>query len=159
MNFLHTMLRITNIKESLDFYCRGLGLKELRRYENEEGRFTLIFLASHEDIDRAAAFDNETSFTIGLPMIELTFNWPSKDLGAEPLEGGRNFGHIAYQVDNIYDTCERLLKRGVMISRPPRDGRMAFVKSPDNISVELLQKGKSLPIKTPWSKMGNFGEW
>ena len=159
MNFLHTMLRITNIKESLDFYCGGLGVKELRRYENEEGRFTLIFLASHEDIDRAAAFDNETSFTIGLPMIELTFNWPSKDLGAEPLEGGRNFGHIAYQVDNIYDTCERLLKRGVMISRPPRDGRMAFVKSPDNISVELLQKGKSLPIKTPWSKMGNFGEW
>jgi lactoylglutathione lyase len=107
----------------------------------------------------AAAFDNETSFPIGLPMIELTFNWPSKDLGAEPLEGRRNFGHIAYQVDNIYDTCERLLKRGVMISRPPRDGRMAFVKSPDNISVELLQKGKSLPIKTPWSKMGNFGEW
>ena len=159
MNFLHTMLRITNIKESLDFYCGGLGLKELRRYENEEGRFTLIFLASHEDIDRAAAFDNETSFPIGLPMIELTFNWPSKDLGAEPLEGGRNFGHIAYQVDNIYDTCERLLKWGVMISRPPRDGRMAFVKSPDNISVELLQKGKSLPIKTPWSKMGNFGEW
>jgi lactoylglutathione lyase len=153
------MLRKTNIKESLDFYCGGLGLKELRRYENEEGRFTLIFLASHEDIVRAAAFDNETSFPIGLPMIELTFNWPSKDSDAEPLEGGRNFGHIAYQVDNIYDTCERLLKRGVMISRPPRDGRMAFVKSPDNISVELLQKGKSLPIKTPWSKMGNFGEW
>ena len=159
MNFLHTMLRITNIKQTLDFYCGGLGLKELRRYENEEGRFTLLFLASYEDIDRAGVFENGTTFPIGLPMIELTFNWPSAESGAELLKGGRNFGHIAYQVDNIYDTCDRLLKRGIMINRPPRDGRMAFVKSPDNVSVELLQKGKSLPIKTPWSKMENFGEW
>jgi len=159
VNFLHTMLRITNIEESLDFYCGGLGLKELNRYENEEGRFTLLFLASEEDIERVDIINNENVLTVGLPMIELTFNWTQEGSDAEILKGGRNFGHLAYQVDNIYDTCERLLKKGVTINRPPRDGRMAFVKSPDEVSIELLQKGKGLPIKKPWSKMENSGEW
>ncbi|MDC0880434.1 VOC family protein [Hellea sp.] len=118
-----------------------------------------MFLASEEDIERVDIINNENVLTVGLPMIELTFNWTQEGSDAEILKGGRNFGHLAYQVDNIYDTCERLLKKGVTINRPPRDGRMAFVKSPDEVSIELLQKGKGLPIKKPWPKMENSGEW
>ncbi len=139
MKYLHTMVRVTDIDESLDFYCSKLGLKELRRHENEAGRFTLIFLAAPGD---------ESA------QIELTYNWDP-----EALEGGRNFGHLAYAVDDIYATCERLQKGGVTINRPPRDGRMAFVRSPDKISIELLQKGEALPPREPWKSMENTGEW
>ena len=139
MKYLHTMVRITDLDQSLDFYCRKLGLVELRRHEVEAGRFTLIFLAAPGD---------ETA------QVELTYNWDP-----EKLDGGRNFGHLAYQVDDIYETCQRLLDAGVTISRPPRDGYMAFVRSPDNVSVELLQKGQPLAAQEPWSSMPNVGEW
>jgi lactoylglutathione lyase len=139
MKYLHTMVRVTDIDKSLDFYCRKLGLTEIRRIENEKGRFTLIFLAAPGD--EAA-------------QVELTFNWDP-----ETYTGGRNFGHLAYAVDNIYATCERLMQGGVTINRPPRDGRMAFVRSPDNISIELLQKDGSLEPKEPWTSMPNTGEW
>ena len=139
MKYLHTMVRVTNVEESLDFYCSKLGLKEIRRIENEKGRFTLIFLAAPGD---------ESA------QVELTYNWDS-----ETYDGGRNFGHLAYAVDNIYATCERLMKGGVTINRPPRDGRMAFVRSPDNISIELLQKDGSLPPQEPWLSMPNTGVW
>jgi lactoylglutathione lyase len=133
------MVRVTDIDKSLDFYCRKLGLTEIRRIENEKGRFTLIFLAAPGD--EAA-------------QVELTYNWDP-----ETYTGGRNFGHLAYAVDNIYETCERLMQNGVTINRPPRDGRMAFVRSPDNISIELLQKDGSLEPKEPWTSMPNTGEW
>jgi lactoylglutathione lyase len=139
MKYLHTMVRVTDIDKSLDFYCRKLGLTEIRRIENEKGRFTLIFLAAPGD--EAA-------------QVELTYNWDP-----ETYTGGRNFGHLAYAVDNIYETCERLMQNGVTINRPPRDGRMAFVRSPDNISIELLQKDGSLEPKEPWTSMPNTGEW
>jgi lactoylglutathione lyase len=138
MKYLHTMVRVTDIDESLAFYS-VLGLTELRRYENEQGRFTLVFLAAPGD--EAA-------------QVELTYNWDP-----ETLSGGRNFGHLAYAVDDIYALCERLMDAGVTINRPPRDGRMAFVRSPDGISVELLQKGDALPPRVPWSEMPNIGEW
>ena len=140
MKYLHTMIRISNIDESLNFFCNGLGLKETRRKENEKGRFTLIFLAAPNDEK---------------VEIELTYNWDGDDLGS----GSRNFGHLAYRVENIYDTCQRLKDMGITISRPPRDGHMAFVKSPDNISIELLQQGENLEIKEPWSSMKNIGTW
>ena len=139
MKYLHTMIRISNIEESLNFFCNGLGLKETRRKENEKGRFTLIFLAAPND-EKAE--------------IELTYNWDGDDLGS----GSRNFGHLAYRVENIYDTCQRLKDMGVTISRPPRDGHMAFVKSPDNISIEILQDGYLEP-KEPWVSMPNPGNW
>lgn len=139
MKYLHTMVRITNIEESLDFYCGALGLKELRRADNEKGRFTLIFLAAPGDEDA---------------QVELTYNWDPEDYGE-----GRNFGHLAYWVDDIYATCQRLLDEGVTINRPPRDGHMAFVRSPDNISIELLQKGDALPEQEPWASMENSGHW
>ena len=139
MKYLHTMVRITDLDESLKFYCDALGLEELRRHESKEGRFTLIFLAAPGD---------ETA------QVELTHNWDP-----EPLSGGRNFGHLAYQVGNIYDTCARLQDQGVTINRPPRDGYMAFVRSPDGVSVELLQSGKPLKPEEPWSSMENTGEW
>jgi len=139
MKYLHTMVRVTDIDESLDFYCRKLGLIELRRHENEAGRFTLVFLAAPGD---------ETA------QVELTYNWDAEEYGQ-----GRNFGHLAYQVDDIYALCERLMDEGVTINRPPRDGRMAFVRSPDNISIELLQKGAALPIQEPWASMENSGTW
>ena len=141
MKYLHTMIRIENIEISLDFYCNKLGLKEIRRVENKEGRFTLIFLA-------ASNIDKEHS------LLELTYNWDP-----EKYTGGRNFGHLAYSVQNIYDTCQKLIDNGVIINRPPRDGRMAFIRSPDNISIELLQDGEALPIKEPWSSMKNIGTW
>ena len=139
MKYLHTMVRITDIDQSLKFYCDALGLEELRRHESEQGRFTLIFLAAAGD---------ETA------QVELTYNWDSEELG-----GGRNFGHLAYQVDNIYETCERLQEQGVTINRPPRDGYMAFVRSPDGVSVELLQSKKALVPQEPWKSMENTGQW
>ena len=139
MKYLHTMVRITDVDQSLKFYCDALGLEELRRHESEQGRFTLIFLAAPGD---------ETA------QVELTYNWDS-----EELDGGRNFGHLAYQVDNIYETCARLQAQGVTINRPPRDGYMAFVISPDGVSVELLQSKKALAPQEPWESMENTGQW
>lgn len=146
MRYLHTMVRVRDADASLDFYCRVFGLKEVRRIENEKGRFTLIFLAADEDAGSAAES--------GAPCIELTYNWDPEDYG-----GGRNFGHLAYAVDNIYETCQRMMDNGVTINRPPRDGHMAFVRSPDGISIELLQKGESLPPAEPWASMPNTGSW
>lgn len=139
MRYLHTMVRVTDIDQSLDFYCQKLGLVEIRRKESQAGRFTLIFLAAPGD--EAA-------------QIELTYNWDP-----EPYDEGRNFGHLAYEVDNIYETCQKLIDQGVLINRPPRDGRMAFIRSPDNISIELLQKGPSLQKQEPWASMENSGKW
>ena len=140
MKYLHTMLRISDVDSSIKFYCDDLGLQEVRRVEVKEGRFTLIFLAAEGD---------ESS------QIELTYNWDGDDLG----EGSRNFGHLAYHVDDIYETCSRLKDSGITINRPPRDGYMAFVRSPDNVSIELLQKGSPLKPKEPWVSMENIGEW
>lgn len=140
MRFLHTMVRISDIDQSLDFYCNKLGLEEVRRHVVEAGRYTLIFLRAPGDSSGAE--------------IELTYNWDPEVYG-----GGRNFGHLAFEVDNIYEACERLQKGGVTINRPPRDGRMAFVRSPDNISIELLQKGEPLPAQEPWASMPNTGSW
>lgn len=146
MEYLHTMVRITDVDDSLDFFCNKLGMAEVDRYESEQGRFTLIYLAAPGDVERA-----KSSST---PIVELTYNWDP-----EEYTGGRNFGHLAYRVDDIYETCERLMNAGVTINRPPRDGHMAFIRSPDNISIELLQKGGALPIKEPWASMKNTGEW
>jgi len=140
MKYLHTMVRVNDIDASLDFYCDKLGLEELSRYENEGGRFTLVFLAAPGDSEA---------------QVELTYNWDSDALG----EGSRNFGHLAYAVDDIYATCQRLRDGGVTINRPPRDGHMAFVRSPDNISIELLQRGESLKPAEPWVSMENVGAW
>lgn len=140
MKYLHTMVRIKDVDESLDFYCNKLGLKELRRFDNEAGRFTLIFLAAEGDENA---------------QVELTHNWDDDDLG----DTSRNFGHLAYRVENIYETCQRLMDGGVTIARPPRDGYMAFVRSPENISIELLQEGTPLPPQEPWTSMENVGEW
>jgi lactoylglutathione lyase len=139
MKYLHTMVRVTDVAKSLDFYCTKLGLTELRRIDNPGGRFTLIFLAAPGDEEA---------------QIELTHNWDAEELG-----GGRNFGHLAYAVDDIYAVCQRLMDGGVVINRPPRDGRMAFVRSPDRVSVELLQRGTPLPPRAPWKDMPNVGEW
>jgi lactoylglutathione lyase len=139
MKYLHTMVRVSDLERSLDFYCNKLGLTELRRYDNEQGRFTLVFLAAPGDEDA---------------QVELTYNWDP-----EVYTGGRNFGHLAYAVDDIYALCQRLQERGVTINRPPRDGRMAFVRSPDGISIELLQKGKALEPREPWVSMKSEGTW
>lgn len=139
MKYLHTMVRVSDLDESLDFYCNKLGLREIQRREHEEGRFTLVFLAAPGDEDA---------------QIELTYNWDPEEYGE-----GRNFGHLAYQVDDIYETCQRLMDLGVTINRPPRDGRMAFIRSPDNISIELLQAGDPLPQQEPWASMPNTGKW
>ena len=141
MKYLHTMVRVRDIDASLDFYCNKLGLKEIKRKENEKGRLTLIFLGADNSDDRYA-------------LLELTYNWDS-----EEYTGGRNFGHLAYSVENIYEVCEKLMKNGVTINRPPRDGHMAFVKSPDGISIEILQEGESLPLQEPWRSMENSGSW
>jgi lactoylglutathione lyase len=146
LRYLHTMVRIRDIDESLDFYVNKFGLEEIRRIENEKGRFTLIFLAAPEDKDRAKA---ERA-----PELELTYNWDP-----EEYTGGRNFGHLAYEVDDIYATCQRLMDKGVTINRPPRDGHMAFVRSPDGISIELLQKSERLAPQEPWASMPNTGSW
>lgn len=139
MKYLHTMVRVTSIEQSLDFYVNKLGLKEVRRMDSEAGRFTLIYLAAPGDENA---------------QVELTYNWDPEVYGE-----GRNFGHLAYEVDNIYETCQRLRDAGVTINRPPRDGRMAFVRSPDNISIEFLQKGPALPPQEPWVSMPNTGKW
>lgn len=152
MRYLHTMVRISDINESLAFYCDKLGLQEARRIENEQGRFTLIFLSAPQDT-RTAEQNNA-------PTLELTYNWPATDGSeAEIYHNGRNFGHLAYEVSNIYETCEQLQAAGVTINRPPRDGRMAFIKSPDGISIELLQAGNALPEAEPWISMSNAGNW
>jgi len=139
MKYLHTMVRVSDLDASIDFYCNKLGLKEVRRTDVPQGRFTLVFLAAPGDEEA---------------QIELTHNWDREEYGE-----GRNFGHLAYRVDDIYETCEMLQKKGVTINRPPRDGRMAFIRSPDNISIELLQKGPSLPKQEPWASMENIGIW
>ena len=146
MRYLHTMVRVHDLDQSLDFYCGKLGLEEVRRMENPAGRFTLVFLAAPADETRAKA---ERA-----PLIELTYNWDKEEYGS-----GRNFGHLAFEVDDIYATCLRLKEGGVTINRPPRDGHMAFVRSPDNISIELLQKGPALPSAEPWASMPNTGIW
>ncbi|WP_029013735.1 VOC family protein [Niveispirillum irakense] len=139
MKYLHTMVRVTDLEQSLDFYCNKLGLKETRRMENEAGRFTLVYLGADENPEAE---------------VELTYNWDP-----EVYTGGRNFGHLAFRVDDIYATCQALLDKGVTINRPPRDGYMAFIRSPDNISIELLQKGPALPKQEPWASMPNTGVW
>ncbi len=141
MKYLHTMVRVENIENSLDFYCNKLGLKEIRRTDYEKGRFTLVFLGAENSDEKFG-------------LLELTYNWDK-----ESYSGGRNFGHIAYSVKNIYDTCTKLMEKGVIINRPPRDGRMAFIKSPDNISIEILQEGNALEIIEPWLSMKNIGTW
>lgn len=147
MQYLHTMIRVTDLDASLHFYCDLLGLVKTSQYDNEEGRFSLLFLAAPEDVELA----KERS----APLIELTYNWdPQKEYTT-----GRSFGHLAFKVDDIYTLCEKLQNNGVIINRPPRDGHMAFVKSPDNISIELLQKGDSLKAKEPWATMENTGSW
>ncbi len=139
MKYLHTMVRVTDIDASLDFYCDKLGLAEIRRHESEQGRFTLVFLAAPGDEEA---------------QVELTYNWDPEEYGE-----GRNFGHLAYHVDNIYERCQQLMDAGVTINRPPRDGHMAFVRSPDNISIELIQSGESLPPQEPWASMESVGHW
>ncbi len=151
MEYLHTMLRIKNIEESIDFFCNKLGLIETTRMENEKGRFTLIFLAAPDNMPEAK--ENKS------PLIELTYNWADENGKTEDYSTGRNFGHLAFRVNNIYETCEKLMAAGLPINRPPRDGYMAFVKSPDNVSIELLQKGEKLPPAEPWLSMENSGTW
>ena len=146
MRYLHTMIRVGNLEAATDFFCNKLGLVEMSRYDNEGGRFTLVFLAAPEDVELARAKK--------APMVELTYNWDEHEYN-----GGRNFGHLAYRVTDIYATCQRLLDKGVVLNRPPRDGRMAFVRSPDKISIELLQKGTPLAPAEPWKSMPNVGEW
>lgn len=146
MQYLHTMVRVSDLDAALDFYCHKLGLKEMRRVDNPAGRFTLVFLAAPDD--------EELSNSRRAPEVELTYNWDP-----EAYTGGRNFGHLAYAVDDIYAACRRLSDGGVTINRPPRDGRMAFVRSPDGISIELLQKGAALPPAEPWASMPNTGVW
>ncbi|NJO67472.1 MAG: lactoylglutathione lyase [Rhodospirillales bacterium] len=146
MRYLHTMVRVSDIEESLDFYCNKLGMKEVERKHNEAGRYTLVFLAAPEDEQQAQQS--------GRPALELTYNWDEKDY-----DGGRNFGHLAFAVDDIYGLCQSLMNAGVTINRPPRDGQMAFVRSPDGISIELLQKGDAKPPADPWKSMGNTGTW
>ena len=141
MKYLHTMVRVKDINSSLDFYCNKLGLKEIRRRESEKGRFTLIFLGAENSDDKSS-------------LLELTYNWDPEDY-----TGGRNFGHLAYSVKNIYETCDHLMKNGVTINRPPRDGHMAFIKSPDGISIEILQEGGALALQEPWQSMENIGNW
>lgn len=151
MEYLHTMVRVHDLDESMDFYVNKLGLVEVSRKEIESGRFTLVFLAAPGDEE--AARQNKA------PMVELTYNWPDENGNAEEYDEGRNFGHLAYRVDDIYQTCQDLMDAGVTINRPPRDGHMAFIRSPDNISIELLQRGDALPAQEPWASMQNTGKW
>ena len=146
MEYLHTMVRVTDLDASLDWYCNKFGLVEVRRRESEQGRFTLVFLAAPGDVETAKA--------TSAPLLELTYNWDP-----ESYSGGRNFGHLAYRVDDIYAFCQKLMDAGITINRPPRDGNMAFVRSPDNISIELLQKGEAKAPAEPWSSMPNTGSW
>lgn len=146
MRYLHTMVRVKNLEESLDFYCNKLGFSEIRRLDSEAGRYTLVYLAASGDLSKAG--ENAA------PLLELTYNWDVEDY-----PGGRNFGHVAFEVDDIYQICSQLKDMGVTINRPPRDGWMAFIRSPDQISIELLQKGPALPVQEPWASMPNIGIW
>ena len=146
MKYLHTMVRARDLDETLDFYCTKLGLVQVNRHDSEAGRFSLVFLAAPEDVDRAREGQS--------PLLEITWNWDP-----ETFEGGRNFGHLAYRVKDIYALCQQLMDRGVIINRPPRDGHMAFIRSPDGISIELLQEGEALPPQEPWASMANTGDW
>lgn len=146
MQYLHTMIRVSDLEQTVDFFCRKLGFTEISRAEHEKGRYTLVFLAAPGDAEAARAHK--------APMVELTWNWDEKGYA-----GGRNFGHLAYRVEDIYALCDRLMKAGVTINRPPRDGHMAFIRTPDNISIELLQKGEPLAAKEPWVSMPNTGTW
>jgi lactoylglutathione lyase len=146
MQYLHTMLRVRDLERSLDFFCNKLGLVEINRRDYPDGRYTLVFLAAPADVEAARAEK--------APMVELTHNWDTSQY-----DGGRNFGHLAYRVDDIYALCQRLMDAGVTINRPPRDGHMAFIRTPDGISIELLQKGDSLPLREPWKSMTNTGSW
>ena len=146
MEYLHTMVRVADLDQSLDFYCNKLGLVETRRVDNEKGRYTLVFLAADGDVERSR--DSKA------PLVELTYNWDEHEYA-----GGRNFGHLAYRVDDIYETCRRLMDGGVTINRPPRDGHMAFIRSPDGISIELLQRGEPKAPQEPWASMPNTGTW
>jgi lactoylglutathione lyase len=146
MEYLHTMIRVSDLDQSLDFFVNKFGLEEVRRVENEKGRYTLVFLAAPDDVERA----KETK----APLVELTYNWDP-----EVYTGGRNFGHLAYRVDDIYALCKKLMDQGVTINRPPRDGNMAFIRTPDGISIELLQKGNPKPPQEPWASMPNTGAW
>jgi len=146
MRYLHTMIRVTDLEASLDYFVRKLGMVEVRRSTSEQGRFTLVFLAANEDV--------EAGQTHAAPLVELTHNWDP-----EPHSSGRNFGHLAYEVDDIYEYCARLQAHDVLINRPPRDGRMAFIRTPDHISIEILQKGHALPPAEPWKSMKNTGSW
>lgn len=146
MRYLHTMVRVKDLDEALNFYCNHFGLEEVNRIENEKGRFTLVFLVAPED--------KEAYLASKAPALELTYNWDTEDYA-----GGRNFGHLAYVVDDIYALCQKLMDAGITINRPPRDGHMAFVRSPDGISIEILQKGESLPPQAPWDTMENTGSW
>ena len=146
MKYLHTMVRARDLDETLDFYCDKLGLVQVKRYDSEAGRFSLVFLAAPDDVERAREGSS--------PLLEITWNWDPEDY-----QGGRNFGHLAYRVDNIYEVCQRLMDKGVTINRPPRDGHMAFIRSPDGISIELLQAGDALSPREPWQSMANTGSW
>lgn len=146
MEYLHTMIRVSNLEQSLDFFCNKFGLVEVRRTENEKARYTLVFLAAPGDVEKSR--DTKA------PLLELTYNWDEHEYS-----GGRNFGHLAYRVDDIYATCQKLMDAGVTINRPPRDGHMAFIKTPDNISIELLQRGEPKPVQEPWASMPNTGTW
>ena len=150
MRYLHTMLRVRNLDVALKFYQDALGLREVRRIDNDKGRFTLVFLCSEDDLETLKKLPK----TRGAPLVELTYNWDEEKYGED-----RHFGHLAYEVDDIYATCAKLQKAGVLINRPPRDGQMAFVRSPDNHSIELLQKGQALPPQEPWASMPNTGHW
>ena len=150
MKYLHTMVRVSNLEQSLDFYCKKLGMEEVYRYDNEGGRFTNVFLSASDDADNT----RDQQSTRRAPVLEFTYNWDPEDY-----TDGRNFGHLAYAVDDIYETCRSLIEQGVTINRPPRDGFMAFIRSPANISIELLQKGEALEPAEPWKSMPNTGEW
>lgn len=152
MRYLHTMLRVRDLKQSIDFFCNKLGLVEVRRYDDEKGRYTNVFLAAPED--EGLVKDSKARALREAPLVELTYNWDAEDYGE-----ARYFGHLAYEVDDIYATCDKLMKAGVTINRPPKDGRMAFIRSPDKQSIELLQKGDALPKQEPWASMPNTGNW
>lgn len=151
MRYLHTMVRVTDLEASLDFYCNKLGMVQTRRVDHDRGRFTLVFLSAPDDV--SSTEDTKS------PLLELTYNWPDETGKKETYSGGRNFGHLAFQVEDIYKTCKALIANNITINRPPRDGYMAFIKSPDGISIELLQKGDKLPPKEPWITMENSGSW
>ena len=152
MKYLHTMIRTSNLEKTLDFFCNKLGFLEVRKSENSNGKFTLVFLCAPDDLPQNKDYTSS-------PLIEITYNWPDASGKTEVLSHGRNFGHLAFAVDNIYDYCQKLINKGVIINRPPRDGYMAFIKSPDNISIEILQKNFPLEIIEPWASMPNTGTW